>query len=536
MENKETFSTGESKNEQGSPIQEIAKMATKMDKIIEEDGLDSGQHKERYGRDGRDSNGVDREGYSRMGYNSDGIDREGFKRNGYNRRGFNREGYLYPGKRSRLGLTIEKWGFDKDGHNHFTDSNLDWRGFNYDGIYVETGEKYDQYGFDAYGRHKVGYSGPLNDWFELNPRWDENGIDYRGFQETGNEINVRTGTKYDINGFDKEGYNEDGIGMDGLDREGFNSEGIDLEGYDRDGFNSEGVDREGYHRDGYNDEGIDREGYNREGLDKDGNTSEYNAKFNTYGVDENGYRKNGEIDPDVEFAIDFAKSGIKDQNKYADERAMDEKEVREKIKAARKKCPNIDEIIRDQLLTGNKMRVAAVANDCEKFIDGSLELNSFWEKHPKLSMLDVLTSFISDIDKRKQFANKTIKNIMLDSDNIENNVQIFSTSRYNVPEAIKGAEEFRRIYARFDIDGSPEQIQKKRENTKKIYDTIKYLNKYKNRNVDSLLGSRQSFDGGQTWVEFTGVAIGEAMDALKKDKRLVCVQTVKDYMINQAKQ
>jgi hypothetical protein len=44
---------------------------------------------------------------------------------------------------------------------------------------------------------------------------------------------------------------------------------------------------------------------------------------------------------------------------------------------------------------------------------------------------------------------------------------------------------------------------KKRENMKKIYDAIKYLNKYKNRNLDTLMGSSISFDNEQTWIGLT---------------------------------
>ena len=139
------------------------------------------------------------------------------------------------------------------------------------------------------------------------------------------------------------------------------------------------------------------------------------------------------------------------------------------------------------------------------------------------------------LKKRRRFSDRTIENLVLDSDNIEGNLRIFGTSQYDVSGALRGIEDFKRMYTRFGTDGTPEQMQKKRENTKKIFDTIKYLSRYKNRNLDSLLGSRQSFDGGQTWIEYNGETIGQAMDALKKDKKLVCVQTVKDYIINQSK-
>ena len=352
-----------------------------------------------------------------------------------------------------------------------------------------------------------------------------------------------SGPDYDENGLKKEysegaskGYMYDAEGFRWHKVKGpFGEKWVQSAEYNKFGYNREGYDKFGYNREGYDKDGYNKEGYNHEGFDRDGYTLEFNSKFNKYGVDENGYMKNGEMDPDVEFAISFSESGIKDQAKYATEKGIDEKEVRKRIESARKKCPNVDEIIKNLLLTGNKMRVAAVSNDCEKFIGGKLSLNEFWDKHPKLNISDMLSSFISDLDKKKQFSDAIIENLILDSENIEENLRIFGTSQYDVPGALKGIEDFKRSYTRFGTDGTPEQLQKKRKNTKKIFDTIKYLNKYKNRNLDSLLGSRQSFDGGQTWVEFNGESIGQAMDALKKDEKLVCVQSVKDYIVNQFK-
>lgn len=367
-----------------------------------------------------------------------------------------------------------------------------------------------------------------------------------------------TGTEYDpegynISGYDKGGRDRSGYDKFGIDKEGYDKHGIDSYGYDRNGnrrnpdgspmfrtdrkngYDVWGVDKDGYKEDGFDRFGFDREGYNREGLDKDGYTREYNAKFNKFGVDENGYMKNGEIDPDVEFAISFSESGIKELTKYAAEKGMEYKEVQGKIESARKKFPAIDETITNILLTGNKMRAAAISNDCEKFINGELDVKEFWDKHPRLNISGVLFNFINDPEKRKQFSDRTVENLVLDSDSVEENLRIFGTSRYDVPGALKGIEDFKKTYVRFGVDGSPEQIQKKRENTKKIFDTMKYLSKYKNQNLNSLLGSRQSFDGGQTWTEFNGEVIGQAMDALKADKKLICVQSVKDYIVKQIK-
>lgn len=571
----EILSTDGSENELDPGIRELANLADRMgedssEPKYNEAGFDSeGFHKngtryddEGYGADGFDEDGVDREGFDREGFGSDertrdGYDRDGYDEKGYDRDGYNREGRNYGGY-DRDGYNREgyNWeGYNREGYNRFgrdrdryDRDGYDKNGFNREGVHKETGTQFDEKGFD-----KDGYN--------------QDGLDKHNFNRDG--VHSVTGTQFDEKGFnaqgihqngtteDSDGYYQDGFNIFGYDREGYDNQGNDSRGFNRDGihrvtrtrFNTRGFDKEGYdtegygmlrvnggyNREGYNRAGFDREGYDRQGLDKDGYTREYNAKFNKYNVDENGYMKNGEMDPDVEFAMSFAESGIKDQNKYAAEKGLDEKDVREKIEMARKKCPNIDEIIKNLLLTGNKMRMAAISNDCEKFIDGSLDMYEFWDKHPRLTISDTLISFIDNPEKRKVFADKTIENVAMDSDSIENNLRIFGTSKYDVSGAIKGLEDFKKMYARFGIDGSPEQIQQKRENTKKIYDIIKYFGRYKNRNMDALLGSKMSFDNGQTWIEFSGEAIGRAMDALKEDKKLVCVQSVKDYIINQAK-
>lgn len=515
----EIISGGESGGELDPGIQALADMADKMgegspEPEYNEFGFNSeGVHRngtrydnEGYGADGFDEDGVDREGFDREGFGSDERDRDGYDRDGFDKNGYDKEGF------DRFGLNIEK--YDREGRYGL--AHRDAEGYDRDGF---DRHGYDRDGFDRRGYDREGY--------------DRNGFNRQHFDRNG--INRRTGTLYNSNGWDAKGFNAEGWSRDGYDKDGYDSNGYNRKGFDRQGFDSEGYDRNGFDAEGYDAQGYDSEGYNREGLDKDGYTREFYAKFNKYGVDENGYMKNGEMDPDVEFAISFSESGIKDQIKYAAEKGIDEKEVRERIESARKKCPNIDEIIKNLLLTGNKMRVAAISNDCEKFISGELDVNGFWDKHPRLNISEVLSSFINDPEKRRRFSDRTVENLVLDSDNIEGNLRIFGTSQYDVSGALKGIEDFKRIYTRFGTDGTPEQIQKKRENTKKIFDTIKYLNRYKNRNLDSLLGSRQSFDGGQTWIEFNGETIGQAMDALKKDKKLVCVQTVKDYIINQSK-
>lgn len=538
----ENLSNNESNEGLDPKIQALADMAGKMGEL---------DRKSEYDKFGFDHNGVhkngtlfDEEGYDKGGRDRRGYDRLGFDKEGYNIFGYNKE------RRDRDGY--DGLGFDKEGYNK--------SGFDSNGVH-KNGTRFNEEGYDKFGRDRDGF---FRDGFSIDG-FNREGINkYTGtefYPDGWNQsytMHRDTGTEYDpegynISGYDKGGRDRRGYDKFGIDKEGYDKHGIDSYGYDRNGnrrnpdgspmfytsrkngYDVWGVDKDGYKEDGFDRFGFDREGYDREGLDKDGYTREYNAKFNEFGVDENGYMKNGEIDPDVEFAISFSESGIKELTKYAAEKGMEYKEVQGKIESARKKFPAIDETITNILLTGNKMRAAAISNDCEKFINGELDVKEFWDKHPRLNISGVLFNFINDPEKRKQFSDRTVENLVLDSDSIEENLRIFGTSRYDVPGALKGIEDFKKTYVRFGVDGSPEQIQKKRENTKKIFDTMKYLSKYKNQNINTLLGSRQSFDGGQTWTDFNGELIGHAMDALKADKKLICVQSVKDYIVKQIK-
>ena len=88
-------------------------------------------------------------------------------------------------------------------------------------------------------------------------------------------------------------YNSDGDDRDGYDREGFNSDGDDRDGYDRDGLNQSGWTRDGYDKDGFNAGGIheetgteyDSSGRNKYGIDEEG--------FDLAGRDSKGYDKTG---------------------------------------------------------------------------------------------------------------------------------------------------------------------------------------------------------------------------------------------------
>lgn len=546
----------------------------------------AGYDKDGYGRDGYDKDGFNRhgrdyQGFDREGFYYNGRDREGYDRDGYDKYGFNRDGI-----NKDTGTEYDSAGFNKERINKETGTRRDSGGYDIAG--------YDKNGLDRLGFNRQGYNveGYDKDGFDIKGRdrdgYDREGYSSKGFNREG--INKKTGTQYspagfnvhgiheltgdifnpegyDVEGYDRDGYDKHGFNRDGinkdtgteLDSDGYNAKGIKKEqgggfrsySYDRqgfrghfshgewvrdtkyneDGFDSEGFNRSGYDVEGFDRDGFDKEGYNREGKDRNGYTREYNAMFNKYGVDENGYQKNGEMDPDVAFAIDFAKSGIRDQYRYASENGLEEKDVRKKIETARKKCPNIDIIVRDVLMMGNKMRMATVASDCEKFTSGSLGMTEFWQKHPKLEANTVLNNFIETTKKKKEFADKIIEGLDINSDTIEDSIRIFSTSKYDVGAAIEGLGNFKREYSKYGTDGSKEQIRQKHDNTIKLYRAMKLMSYYKNRNIDSLVGTRISKDDGKTWLEFDGTVIGEALDALKNDKRLICTQTVRDYIV-----
>ncbi|WP_448821572.1 hypothetical protein [Cetobacterium sp.] len=72
-------------------------------------------------------------------------------------------------------------------------------------------------------------------------------------------INIKTGTKYDVNGYDMHGY----------DRNGFNIEGVNKETltiYNKKGYNKDGYNQQGYDKDGYNKYDLNKDGYSKEAL------------------------------------------------------------------------------------------------------------------------------------------------------------------------------------------------------------------------------------------------------------------------------
>jgi hypothetical protein len=115
--------------------------------------------------------------------------------------------------------------------------------------------RYDEYGFNIFGRDKDGFNRFDEDWEGYN----RNGLDKAGYQRNGdgrNQINrgwVFTDNPGDI------------VGPDGFTLSGYNAWGFDRMGYDIDGRDADDYDREGYDREGYNRADLRRNGRTRLG-------------------------------------------------------------------------------------------------------------------------------------------------------------------------------------------------------------------------------------------------------------------------------
>ncbi|MGI9255943.1 MAG: hypothetical protein ACR2PY_03310, partial [Salinispira sp.] len=169
----------------------------------------------------------------------------------------------------------------------------DANGFNDAGIHQDTGTRYDPNGYD-----KDGYAGNS---------YDKDGYNAAGYDIDGYNADGYDAEGYNRNGYKADSYNAAGFNADGNHRNGtkYNPEGYDVNGYDKNGFNTEGKHRDtgmeynlyGYGKDGYNAAGFNADGnyrdgtkynpesYDEQGYDEDG--------FNVDGYDINGYDKNG---------------------------------------------------------------------------------------------------------------------------------------------------------------------------------------------------------------------------------------------------
>ena len=174
--------------------------------------------------------------------------------------------------------------------------------------------KYHVRSFDQYGIHR-----------DTGTKYDKDGYDIDGFDKDG--YNIRGFNKYDIhrdtgNEYDKDGYDVDGYDKDGYNRRGFDAEGIygktgtkyDENGFDVNGlpcpkYNIRGFNPYGIHRKtgtkydirGFDQYGIhrdtgteyDKDGYDRGGFDQAGIHRDTGTKYNKYGRDKDGFNEEG---------------------------------------------------------------------------------------------------------------------------------------------------------------------------------------------------------------------------------------------------
>ncbi|MGL5902415.1 MAG: GIY-YIG nuclease family protein [Cetobacterium sp.] len=120
-------------------------------------------------------------------------------------------------------------------------------------------------------------------------RYNKNGYDYDENSFNRDGIHRITETKYNPEGYDKDGYDKFGFNirgvnkvtqkkyaLDGYDRFGYNINGYDKNNFSRDGihritetkYSPEGYDKDGYDRFGYNINGYDKNNFSRDGIHK----------------------------------------------------------------------------------------------------------------------------------------------------------------------------------------------------------------------------------------------------------------------------
>lgn len=228
--------------------------------MVAEAAAQAAEYEAQFNEDGFDEDGYDREGYNNLGEDREGYNRFGLNENMEDREGFNRRGFRY-GRDGPIhrdtGTRYDPRGFDMDGIHR--------RGGRYDGVRVNDG--YDRNGFNRNGIHRT--TGTVLDPEGFNDRgYDVNGYNRYGFNNRGWNrygMNWRTRTRYDQRDFDVNNIHRD-TGTR------FNPEGFDINGYDEQGFNAQGRDILGLDREGFNEEGYDADGFDREGQNRNGYT------------------------------------------------------------------------------------------------------------------------------------------------------------------------------------------------------------------------------------------------------------------------
>ena len=125
---------------------------------------------------------------------------------------------------------------------------MDDRGFRFDEIHHITRTRYDEQGYDINGWNQEGIN------IETQSEYDSKGFNIKGIHQNG--------TPYDNDGYDKNGFSSQGIDRRHFRRDGTNTytnKKFDLKGYDINGYDSEGFDINGVNRLGYSKEEIEIE-------------------------------------------------------------------------------------------------------------------------------------------------------------------------------------------------------------------------------------------------------------------------------------
>ena len=166
------------------------------------------------------------------------------------------------------------------------------------GLNLITGTKYDKDGFDINGFnkdhiHKI-----------TNKKFDDEGYDYKGYDRNGfnrKGIHRVTKTKYNEKGYDKHFFNKDGIYYWFKDRKndtsGFRADGINVETgtkYSDVGYDIDGIDKYGFDPDGiihFDASGYNKRGFDRTGIHRITGTIYDEDGFDIYFVNKDGFKK-----------------------------------------------------------------------------------------------------------------------------------------------------------------------------------------------------------------------------------------------------
>jgi hypothetical protein len=168
---------------------------------------------------------------------------------------------------------------------------------------------------EGYNRDGYNNNGYNRDGF------NNNGYNRDGYNNNGYNRDGYNNNGYNKDGYDVEGYHVTGFNRDtGLNKKGFNIHGIFAstgtrygpDGYDKDGYNNNGYNNNGYNNNGYNNNGYNNNGYNNNGYNRDGIFESTGTKYgpdgyDKYGYNRDGYNRDGIFTPKIESNVTSSK-------------------------------------------------------------------------------------------------------------------------------------------------------------------------------------------------------------------------------------